>query len=110
MLLHWAALGGHDRLVRYLLENGQPEDSLDDVIFRLYYMYIIYKYILNCCHFIQMQTTPLILAASGGRNDVVKTLIEYGVNINAKNQEGHSALQYAASKGWTEVRLKKFSK
>lgn len=50
-----------------------------------------------------MQTTPLILAASGGRIDVVKTLIEYGVNINAKNQEGHSALQYAASKGWTEV-------
>jgi len=50
-----------------------------------------------------MQTTPLILAASGGRIDIVKTLIEYGVNINAKNQEGHSALQYAASKGWTEV-------
>lgn len=50
-----------------------------------------------------MQTTPLILAASGGRIDVVKTLVEYDVNINAKNQEGHSALQYAASKGWTEV-------
>lgn len=50
-----------------------------------------------------MQTTPLILAASAGRTDTVKTLIEYGVNINAKNQEGHSPLQYAASKGWTEV-------
>lgn len=50
-----------------------------------------------------MQTTPLILAASGGRIDTVKTLIEYGVNINAKNEEGHSALQYASSKGWTEV-------
>lgn len=50
-----------------------------------------------------MQTTPLILAASAGRIDTVKTLIEYGVNINAKNKEGHSALQYAASKGWTEV-------
>lgn len=50
-----------------------------------------------------MLTTPLILAASAGRVEVVKTLIEYGVNINAKNQEGHSALQYAASKGWTEV-------
>jgi len=61
LLLHWAALGGHDRLVRYLLENGQPEDSRDD-----------------------MQTTPLILAASGGRIDIVKTLIEYGVDINAK--------------------------
>lgn len=50
-----------------------------------------------------MQTTPLILSASAGRIDAVKTLIEYGVNINAKNQEGHSALQYASSKGWTEV-------
>lgn len=50
-----------------------------------------------------MLTTPLILAASAGRTDTVKTLIEYGVNVNAKNQEGHSAIQYAASKGWTEV-------
>jgi len=56
-----------------------------------------------------MLTTPLILAASAGRIDIVKTLIEYGVNINAKNQEGHSALQYAASKGWTEVSYLKAS-
>jgi len=80
LLLHWAALGGHDRLVRYLLENGQPGDYQDDI-----------------------QTTPLILAASAGRIETVKTLTEYEVNINSKNQEGHSALQYAASKGWTEI-------
>lgn len=50
-----------------------------------------------------METTPLILAASAGRIDTVKILIDYGVNINGKNVDGHSALQYAASKGWTEV-------
>lgn len=50
-----------------------------------------------------METTPLILAASAGRIDSVKILVEYGANVNGKNVEGHSALQYAASKGWTEV-------
>lgn len=50
-----------------------------------------------------MQTTPIILAASANKIDTVKTLVEYGANINGQNQTGHSALQYAASKGLTEV-------
>lgn len=48
--------------------------------------------------------TPLILAASAGRLAVVHTLLGKGADVNAKNQEGHSALQYACSKGWREVK------
>ncbi|XP_011503116.1 PREDICTED: 26S proteasome non-ATPase regulatory subunit 10-like isoform X1 [Ceratosolen solmsi marchali] len=77
MLLHWAALGGHDELVDYLLLADAPVDAVDD-----------------------MGMTPLILAASAGRHNVVNTLLKNGANINAKTWEGHSALQYAASKNW----------
>jgi len=45
LLLHWAALGGHDRLVRYLLENGQPEDSQDDVSFNQFIVDISLKFV-----------------------------------------------------------------
>lgn len=31
MLIHWAALGGHDDLVRYLLSLDVPVDPTDDV-------------------------------------------------------------------------------
>lgn len=47
--------------------------------------------------------TPLILAASAGRVRTCHMLISKGANVNEKNNEGHSALQYAASKGWNEV-------
>lgn len=48
-------------------------------------------------------TSPLILAASAGRSEIVALLLEKGVNVNQKTTQGHSALQYASSKGWLEV-------
>ena len=50
-----------------------------------------------------MKMTPLILAASAGRVQVVKTLISVGADVNSQNEGGHTALQYAASKGWKDV-------
>lgn len=81
-LSHWAALGGHDSLLAHLLNDGCPMDSPDD-----------------------MGSTPLILAASAGREDVVKILLTRGADINHQNNQGHSALQYASSKGWPEVKI-----
>ena len=31
MFLHWAALGGHDELVSYLIGQDVPVDPMDDV-------------------------------------------------------------------------------
>lgn len=50
--------------------------------------------------------TPLILAASAGRLQAVHTLLSRGAEVNAQNQEGHSPLQYACSKGWRDVSRK----
>nr|CAD7404550.1 unnamed protein product [Timema poppensis] len=80
LLIHWAALGGHEEIVGYLLEKGSPVDPGDDIAM-----------------------TPLILASSAGKEDVVHTLVAQGAQVNARNQEGHSSLQYAASKGWNEI-------
>lgn len=64
------------------MEQGSPVDPTDDT-----------------------DTTPLILAASSGRSEVVAYLLEKGANVNQKTSQGHSALQYAASKGWIEVMI-----
>ncbi|RLU15911.1 hypothetical protein DMN91_011668 [Ooceraea biroi] len=80
MLIHWAALGGHDDLVRHLLSLDVPVDPEDDT-----------------------NMTPLILAASAGREKVVNTLLTEGADVNATTVDGHSALQYAASKNWKAI-------
>lgn len=49
--------------------------------------------------------TPLILASSAGREKVVNTLLTEGANVNAMTVDGHSALQYAASKNWKSICL-----
>jgi len=45
----------------------------------------------------------MIIAAAAGRTDIVRILISKGADINAKNNGGHSALQYAASKNYPDV-------
>lgn len=51
----------------------------------------------------QSDLTPLILAASGGRDKVVDTLLSEGANVNHKAHDDHSALQHAASKNWKSI-------
>lgn len=80
MLIHWAVLSGNLKLVAYLIELGTPINPLDDT-----------------------DTTPLILASSAGHTEIVKLLLEKGNDVNHKSINGHSSLQYAASKGWSEV-------
>ncbi|MGI9549276.1 MAG: ankyrin repeat domain-containing protein, partial [Bdellovibrionales bacterium] len=39
--------------------------------------------------------SPLMIAIEENRIDIVKVLIEFGVDVNARNQEGQTALMYA---------------
>lgn len=80
LLIHWAALSGNENLVDFLIRLGSPVDPVDDT---------------NC--------TPLILASSAGRFEVVRLLIGKGANVNHKSTRGQSSLHYACSKGHIEV-------
>ncbi|XP_034830693.1 26S proteasome non-ATPase regulatory subunit 10-like [Maniola hyperantus] len=80
LLIHWAALGGNENLVDFLIDLGSPIDPNDDT---------------NC--------TPLLLASSAGRLEVVRLLIGKGSNVNHKSIRGQSSLHYACSKGYIEV-------
>ncbi|XP_038211865.1 26S proteasome non-ATPase regulatory subunit 10-like [Zerene cesonia] len=80
LLIHWAALGGNENLVDYLLRCDSPLEPQDD----------------TC-------TTPLILAASAGRFEVVRLLVGKGANVNHKTNRNQTALHYASSKGHKEV-------
>ncbi|XP_035433063.2 26S proteasome non-ATPase regulatory subunit 10 [Spodoptera frugiperda] len=80
LLIHWAALGGNQNLVDFLLDLGSPVDPLDDT-----------------------NSTPLILASSAGRVEVVKLLLSKKADVNKKTSRGQSSLHYACSKGHVEV-------
>lgn len=48
MLIHWAALGGHDDLVRHLLSLDVPVDPVDDVRYcRNRYLMAGFEYFIN---------------------------------------------------------------
>lgn len=47
--------------------------------------------------------TPLILAAQCGRNDFTAMLIEAGADLNAVDNNRHSAMHYASEAGFTEI-------
>uniref|UniRef100_A0A8B9V1R8 Proteasome 26S subunit, non-ATPase 10 n=1 Tax=Anas zonorhyncha TaxID=75864 RepID=A0A8B9V1R8_9AVES len=49
--------------------------------------------------------TPLHIAASAGRDEIVKALLDKGAHVNAVNQNGCTPLHYAASKNKQEIAI-----
>lgn len=80
MPIHWAAQGGHLKIVAFLLSKGAAVDSRNDV-----------------------DETPLIYAAEGGHVDLVKYLIQKGADVNAKAKSGQPVLFYAVNGGNADV-------
>ncbi|XP_050671183.1 26S proteasome non-ATPase regulatory subunit 10-like [Leptidea sinapis] len=80
LLIHWAALGGNESLVEFLVDNGSPVDPQDDTY-----------------------STPLVLAASAGRYEVVRYLLSKNADVNHKTTRRQTALHYACSKGHKDV-------
>jgi len=82
LLIHWAALGGRQQLLDLLFSRADAPsvDVTDDI-----------------------GATPLILACLNGSLTCVVFLLGHGAEINARNNQGHSGFQYAASKGHKAV-------
>ncbi len=70
--LHYAATGGHDAVIRLLLENFAYIDAESP-----------------------NQTTPLMMAAMYGSANSVKLLLEAGADATLRNAAGLSALDFA---------------
>ena len=52
---------------------------------------------------LQSNWTPLMIAASAGRDQIVSNLIAHDAQVNAVNKTGQCSLHYAASKNRYEV-------
>ncbi|OTA59075.1 hypothetical protein K449DRAFT_448129, partial [Hypoxylon sp. EC38] len=74
--LGWAAQGGHDAVVRLLLDNGANIESKDN-----------------------RGSTSLSCAASLGRDSTVCLLLQKGADIESKDKKGRTALFYATIRG-----------
>lgn len=65
--------------------------------------YAFLSWFLYCRHLLQAGWSPLHIAASAGRDEIVKALLGRGAQVNAVNQNGCTPLHYAASKNRHEV-------
>lgn len=77
--LRFAVVRGRLNAVEVLLDAGATEDA-----------------------FIH-ETTALIISVRRGHSDIVRTLIARGVDINARDDRGKTALRWAEEKGRTEI-------
>ncbi|KAI5841352.1 ankyrin repeat-containing domain protein [Morchella snyderi] len=80
--LDWACKRGHEHLARLLLEGG-TSTSVQSLISRPRY--------------------PLQEAAYHGHLPIVKLLLQYGADISARDDDGGTALHYAAGSGHPTV-------
>ena len=74
-LLHYAALGGNEDIVRTFIRNQVKVNDLDT----------------------DTKETPLHVAAATGNIDAAKVLIENGAGVNAKDTGKNTPLHYAVS-------------
>jgi ankyrin repeat protein len=72
-MLHYAATGGANHIVNYLLSKKATVNAKD-----------------------KRGMTPLMLAAQGDRPNIVRALLNKGASINAKDERGRTALMLAA--------------
>lgn len=111
--LHWACSAGHAHIVQFLLDLGVEVDMKDDVSQHLLaaacslLVTAVYRgnllTLLFVLYLVQASWTPLHIAASAGREEIVRSLIGKGAQLNSVNQNGCTPLHYAASKDRYEV-------
>ena len=76
VVLFDAVRGGDERLVEELLKRGAPVRRAN-----------------------REGVTPLMAAASTGRNELARLLLDHGAAVNAYSRSGHTALMRAAMRG-----------
>ena len=110
-LIHWAALGGHNEIINYLLEKGVPlnEHSDNDYGPRPIHWACVHGHAITVDLFLEQGVpidvtdlngcSPLIIAAQYGQSLCVSYLVQKGANKFHVDINGDSALHWAAFKG-----------
>ncbi|KAM6354157.1 26S proteasome non-ATPase regulatory subunit 10 isoform 1-T1 [Alca torda] len=107
--LHWACSAGHADVADLLLGLGVPVSDKDDVSVAALAGLLLHPgeglagKLRECRE--TAGWTPLHIAASAGRDEIVKALIAKGAHVNAVNQNGCTPLHYAASKNKQEIAI-----
>jgi ankyrin repeat protein len=99
-LLDWAAEEGHELAVKSLLTKADPKvadkwgaTSLHRAAFGGHVNVI--QLLLDRVAEAQLRSAALFIAAWKGHEDTAKILIDHGVDLEAKNEDGQTALHWA---------------
>uniref|UniRef100_A0A1I7RHD0 ANK_REP_REGION domain-containing protein n=1 Tax=Bursaphelenchus xylophilus TaxID=6326 RepID=A0A1I7RHD0_BURXY len=109
-----ACVGGHDALVKLLIERGANIEHRDKKGFTPLILAAtgghveVCKLLIGAHCVIDAQSdrtkdTALSLACSGGRRDVVELLLQYGANKEHRNVSDYTPLSLAASGGYVDI-------
>lgn len=104
--LHWAVIAGHAEVVNHLIKEGAPVDVMDLEGFSPLCLAVLSssKEIVNLILRQNVMldvphpptgATPLMVACGRGDHAVVKAMLKYHANANAKDKLGYTALHYA---------------
>ena len=109
--VHWAALGGYNELINYLLDKGAPfnEHSNNDYGPRPIHWACVHGNVTTVNLFLEkgvaIDTTdyngcsPLLIASQYGQSLVISFLLQKGANKFHVDSNGDSALHWASFKG-----------
>jgi ankyrin repeat protein len=108
--LHFAALNGHEDVVRFLLEIGidphcQTRHRESPLMFASFMGFprIVELLLESEPNFANLERDPLCWAAKGGHLDIIKTLVAAGSDPNGLPQEKETPAMVACRYGFEEV-------
>ena len=112
--VHWAALGGHNALLEYLLEKGVPinESSENEYGPRPIHWACVHGHVVTVDFLLERgvpidctdlnHCSPLLVAAQYGQSLVVSYLLQKGANRLHVDINGDNALHWSSMKGESE--------
>ncbi|XP_074651025.1 uncharacterized protein LOC141905858 isoform X2 [Tubulanus polymorphus] len=112
---HWAALGGHTTILRYIIEVKGPIDEASDNELAQHPIHwacvnghiAVVEILLQCNVLIDVMDnkgcTPLIVSCQYGKTMLAGYLMGKGARLQLVDQDGDTALHWAAFKGFSEL-------